>query len=133
MAIGLTEKNRSTNELIRKLETLSKTKETDWKEATRKLIRELHQAKQLSEKSNLLQTNINEISQEFRENLHRAFPKLTNAEIELCGLFRLGLDSKEISAMKNITMHSLRTFRYAIRKKLSLSGKEDLGRFLQDI
>ena len=85
----------------------------------------------MTQKTTVLHTNIEQVNEEFRKNLKAAFPKLTENEIELCALMRVRMDSKEISALKNVAVSSLRTLRYRIRKKLGIDASIDITDFLQ--
>lgn len=133
MAINLAEKERFTAEVVAKLEKIAAPGKRPLRPQLENLCRELDNSRQLSEKSLALQVNIAEVNQEFYRKLKRAFPTLSKSEAELCALFRTGLDGKEISVMKNITMPSLRTIRSRIRKKMNLPADQDLSDFLQDI
>jgi DNA-binding CsgD family transcriptional regulator len=59
------------------------------------------------------------------------FPDLHKNERKLCAYLRLGLSSKEIASLLNISLRSVETFRYRLRKKLGLQPRESITDFVQ--
>jgi DNA-binding CsgD family transcriptional regulator len=57
-------------------------------------------------------------------------PALTPAEIKLCALLTLNLDTKEVAIMLNLAFNSIRIARARLRKKLQLSSEENLTAYL---
>lgn len=53
--------------------------------------------------------------------------------MKLCACLKLNLGTKEIAALMNISARSVENSRYRLRKKLELSGSENLSDFLMDI
>lgn len=76
---------------------------------------------------------LDKLSDAFYSNLTKQFPNLSKNEIRLCSLIRLKMDSRSIATLQNITVSSLNTSRYRLRKKLHLSENEDLDEFIQNI
>lgn len=58
------------------------------------------------------------------------FPNLTTNELKILAYFRVGLNSKEIASIQNVTIEAIRKSRYRIRKKLNLESDESLEIFL---
>ena len=70
---------------------------------------------------------------DFLKKLEDAHPGLSTTDKKLCAYLKMGLSSKEIAPLLNITVRSVEMNRYRVRKKLGL-GREDnlmdyLGRF----
>jgi DNA-binding CsgD family transcriptional regulator len=60
--------------------------------------------------------------------------KLTPKEIEIVGMIKLGLATKEISSLLNVSSQTIDKHRKNIRKKLGLSTKNiNLTSFLQSL
>ena len=78
-------------------------------------------------------SNFEKIYPKFTESIYKIAPNLTNNELKLCAFLRLNLSSKEISSLLNITPESVNKARYRLRKKLSLSSKEDLSTYIINI
>lgn len=68
----------------------------------------------------------NELHPEFVPSLWNRFPLLTDREIKICILVRLGLRTKEISHLTKLTPKSIEIYRYRIRKKMKLERSEQL-------
>jgi len=75
------------------------------------------------------------------EKVHRGFftrlkdkyPGLTQKDQRLCAYIHLGLSTKDIAGLINITPESAEIGRIRLRKKLELSRSNNLFSFLQDI
>ena len=98
--------------------------------ALRKLTNEVGAQIQSQEKASLIQENVGKVNKEFNDNLIKAFPTLTKAEMELCGLFRLNLTNKEIGIIKNILRNRLRWPGTGLGKKFRLKPADDIYKFL---
>lgn len=69
----------------------------------------------------------------FTEKLQEKFPDLTEYDIRLAILVRLGLSSKEIATLMNISPKSVEIARYRLRKKLGLKERESMGDLLKNL
>ncbi len=76
---------------------------------------------------------LDKLSNTFYSKLTRSYPNLSKNEIRLCSLIRLKLESRSIATLQNITLASLNTSRYRLRKKLNLSENTDLDFFIQNL
>ena len=118
--------------LIPKLEELKKLVKSDaltLLTALQNIINKISKQQQI----NLLK-NVNKHFQisypEFLSDIVKQHPNLTPAEIKLCALLRLNLDTKGIASILNLSYHSIRTFRYRLRKKLNLKTDDNLVMYL---
>lgn len=66
----------------------------------------------------------------FIENLRKGYPELTTNDIRLCMLIKTELDTNEIASTLNITIPSVNSARYRIRKKLSIPKEITLENFI---
>lgn len=69
----------------------------------------------------------------FLTKLYELFPNLTLVEKRICAYIKMGLSSKEISSLLNLSVRSIETSRYRLRKKLDLSRDVNLPDFLQQL
>jgi DNA-binding NarL/FixJ family response regulator len=72
----------------------------------------------------------NKIHGSFQTNLVQNFPDLTQSEIKLCSLIKLGLDNKKIAALLFLTSDSIKVSRSRLRKKLKLETNQNLDTYL---
>ena len=78
------------------------------------------------------QTHFDVAYNNFLSRLGKRFPSLTTADKRLCAYLKMGLSSKEIAPLMNLTYRSVEMTRYRLRKKLALPREENLVKFLQD-
>lgn len=79
------------------------------------------------------QLYIEELHQDFFLQLENEYPGLTTNEKRLCALLRLDLSSKEIASVLNISPKSVEMNRYRLRKKMKISGSENLSEIIRGI
>jgi tetratricopeptide (TPR) repeat protein len=68
----------------------------------------------------------------FYHNLEECYPDLTMKEKRLCAFLKLGLSSKEISAITFKEVRSVESARNRLRKKLGISQEDNLTEFLRN-
>jgi tetratricopeptide (TPR) repeat protein len=66
----------------------------------------------------------------YLEYLTRTFPDLTTADLKLCTFLRMNLNTKEIADIMGLSVRSVESRRYRLRKKIGLSMKDDLISYL---
>ncbi|WP_299768292.1 tetratricopeptide repeat protein [uncultured Dokdonia sp.] len=67
---------------------------------------------------------------DFYHNLLKRFPNITPNEKKISAFLRLGLSTKDISAITNQTPHSILIARSRLRKKLGLSKEQSLTKYI---
>ncbi|MGJ8733399.1 MAG: hypothetical protein ACSHW4_09645 [Cellulophaga sp.] len=70
------------------------------------------------------------INQSFYENLRVKFPQLSQTDQKICALVRLNFPSKDMSKLLGISVESVHTSRYRLRKKLGLKREDNLEDFI---
>jgi PAS domain S-box-containing protein len=73
------------------------------------------------------------VHQGFFTRLKGKFPGLTAKDLRLCAYILLGLSTKEIAGLINITSESAEIGRIRLRKKLGLTRSHNLTSFLQSL
>lgn len=74
-----------------------------------------------------------EVNTNFYENLCKKHPNLTSTELKHCALIKLHFDSNEMSKVLNISVQSVHTSRYRIRKKMELDSNSSLETYIGSI
>ncbi|MFD2602070.1 tetratricopeptide repeat protein [Flavobacterium suzhouense] len=69
----------------------------------------------------------------FFEKVKTKFPQLSTTDVRICAYIKIGMSLHEVSNLLNITMQSLHTSRYRIRKKLNLEADQNLDDFVNEI
>lgn len=80
-----------------------------------------------------LQEKLDEINAEFYNRLRNSFPDLTKNEVQLCALIKLGLSSKEIALLNNVSERAIITARYRMRKKINIATDQSLFDFIKNL
>ncbi|SHL14159.1 tetratricopeptide repeat protein [Chryseobacterium polytrichastri] len=78
-------------------------------------------------------TRFKEAYPDFFDSLMEANSNLSQGDVRLCAYLRLDLTSKEIAIFDNITLRSVDTKKYRLKKKLNLSTEEDLAKWIADL
>ncbi|RED95237.1 tetratricopeptide repeat protein [Marinoscillum furvescens] len=69
----------------------------------------------------------------FYNRLREKFPKLTQSDHKLCALIKLNFSSKDMARLLGISIESVHTTRYRLRKKLGLQRSDNLEDFIAGI
>jgi len=134
----LEQKNLALKELIEHMERAKNTIREDiainMDQFVTPLLKKL-EIKGISRKyAKLLRRHLEELTSLFGRNITKKSANLSPREIELCGMIKGGLSSKEISKLLNVSYKTIDKHRRNIRKKLGISKKKlNLTSFLQKI
>jgi len=80
----------------------------------------------------LFEVHFENVHKEFFMKLTQMCPLLNRNELKICAFIRMGMSSKEIASVLQITVHSVENTRSLIRQKLGL-GKENMREYMQSI
>ena len=75
-------------------------------------------------------TYFSEVHNNFDRQLTAAAADVSEQEIRLAAFLRMNLSTKEIASIFNVLPSSVLKSEYRLKKKLGLTRKEDLGRYL---
>ena len=76
--------------------------------------------------------NFNVVYDDFMKKLTERYTNLKMSDRKLCAYLRMGLSSKEMASLLNMSVRSIETARYRLRKKLNLESGENLINFIQN-
>jgi len=82
---------------------------------------------------NIFEIQFNNSNPFFIKNLLNKFPDLRINEVRIVTLMKLGLDTKQISDVMNLSVRTVENHRLHIRKKFSINKKEQIFNFLQNL
>lgn len=132
-AINLTQSQEWAKELASKLNHLKTTKGRERKKLFDAFEQDVQNKITFDVDTKVFYQRLDKLSDAFYSNLHTKFPNLSKTDKRLCSLIRLRIDSHEIATLQNITLSSLNTSRYRLRKKLNLSKDDELDVFIQSL
>lgn len=93
----------------------------------------LHSPSRLTKENwNRLEIYINQSQDYFAAKLRQNYPSLTEDDIHIILLMRMGLDHKEIAIFCNILMSSLRTRRSRLKKKMK-ADCDSISDFIREL
>ena len=103
----------------------------DFKSFLKNLRLKLSQQINTQEKLSGLQNKIKDANKGFEATLIKDYPELTKSEREVCFLLRINLSIKEMAAIRNSSIDSVKSIRYRLRKKFGLSKDVELESFIK--
>lgn len=77
-------------------------------------------------------SNFDVVYENYLARLSKEYPMLTPADLRLCAYLKMGLSSKDIAPLMNISFRSVEMSRYRLRKKLGLDRAVNLTEFLSN-
>jgi tetratricopeptide (TPR) repeat protein len=81
----------------------------------------------------LLKENIETLNYEFLKRLREKHPNLTKTDVEVCSFIKLGLSRKEISELRRTGIDAIKSTRFRLKKKLSLSAEDSLDDYIKNL
>lgn len=73
------------------------------------------------------------VNENFYSKLREKHPDITPTEQKHCALIKLNFDSMEMAKILNISVQSVHTSRYRIRKKIKLAHEESLSNYIASL
>jgi DNA-binding CsgD family transcriptional regulator len=99
------------------------------KEPMNKGIEDIKRSIGVFEKENIwneFELHFNNVQPDFYKNLKNNYPDLSQAELKICALLRLNLNTKEMASITQKSVKSIEVARARIRKKMDLGREEGL-------
>ncbi|PZP52353.1 MAG: hypothetical protein DI598_00865 [Pseudopedobacter saltans] len=127
--------------LIQKGELLSKVKKdlsslldmgnaSQTSSQIKKIIRTVESELNNKEDWEKFASHFDSVHENYLKKLKENYPQLTYSDLKLCALLRLGMSSKEIASVLNISLKGVEVSRYRLRKKLHMEEEQSLFDFL---
>jgi DNA-binding CsgD family transcriptional regulator len=134
LTVHIVQKNDLLSELQGQLKRIKRIKGQD--ESERKiesLIQKI--GKDIDNESNwqLFERQFEQVHQTFINKLVERHIDLTDKEKKLCAYIKMGMASKEIASLMNISTRSVENNRYKLRQKLGLKTGDDLSEYIASI
>jgi DNA-binding CsgD family transcriptional regulator len=125
-AVQMAHKNEILTDIKQDLQHLEEEPERKLRQLVRKLEREL-MSEDYWEEFNLY---FNQVNQDFARAILENHPQLTQNDLRMCSLMRINLSTKEIASLLNISTRGVEKSRYRLKKRLGLSGQDDLAKYI---
>ncbi len=132
-SLQLIQKNKVLSDLKSELKEIMQSSESSLNKKFRSLIGLIDYNFSVEKEWTRFRQVFENVHQEFYSKLDELHPELSPSERKLAALFKLNLNSKEISDVLGISQDSLKTARHRLRKKLNLSGDENLTNYINSL
>ncbi|MEP1032438.1 transcriptional regulator [Ekhidna sp.] len=124
------QKNQLMEELKAQINELKKNSDISTNKELTRINRIVDNTFRSDEEWKTFQITFDQMHDGFFQDLKRAYPDISNAELKLCALLRLNMNLKESAKILGIAADSVKTARYRLRKKLGLKTEDNLIDFL---
>jgi DNA-binding CsgD family transcriptional regulator len=133
IALELAEKNEIIQSVKKEIAELAAKKDTT--AADSKHLRDTLDrfATSASEQWSQFEAEFEELNKALYQKLSQIAPKLTQTELKVCALLRVGLGSKDIAKILFVSHLVVYNYRFRIREKLSLAEGAHLTTYLQGL
>ena len=129
-SLHLNDKQQIMEDLHNELEVVCEQKPDEAKSRLKKLQRFLKDKISVKEGWEEFEHWFRQVHTGFYSTLRENFPELSESELKVCALLRLKMSSKDIARVMNVQPPSVDIYRHRIRKKLDLTGDDNLSSFL---
>src|SRR5690606_23173810 len=97
------------------------------------LMKQINDNLTVQQDQKLFDDSFEEVNKQFFQTLTQKFPELSKEDMKLAAYIRMDLTSKEIAPLLNLSLRGLENKRYRLRKKLGLSGDENLTTYFRSL
>ncbi|RXJ51454.1 tetratricopeptide repeat protein [Gelidibacter gilvus] len=132
-ALNLTQNQQWAEMLAAKIKLLKSGDHKDTATILEQLEQAIQNKVQFDNDSLVFYERLDKLNDAFYSHLTSMFPNLSKNEIRLCSMIRLKMESNHIATLQNITLASLNTSRYRMRKKMQLGDDVHLDEFIQQL
>lgn len=99
---------------------------------TQKLLHLIERNLNSEEDWAIFESHFNEVHDAFLRRMRSAHPTVTVGDLKLAAYLKMDLSSKEIAPLLHISVRGVENKRYRLRKKLGLSGNDNLNWYVRD-
>ncbi|AZQ62718.1 hypothetical protein EI427_10855 [Flammeovirga pectinis] len=123
-------KNQSLQQVTQKLEEVSQGVGSNEQRKIRGIIKDLNKENDDHDYWDKFEHQFNKSHNNFLEKLKDTYPDLSKRELRLCAYLKMDLGNQEIATLMNVSLRTLETSRYRIRKKVGLENRKSLTKMI---
>jgi len=120
-------------DLIKAVQALSVKRRAEDKGALKSILAKLNEMLDSGNEWDEFDRWFQEVHSDFYEKLKTLCSDLTLREMKICAFLKLGLNTKEIASLTNLTVKTIEVYRSQLRKKLKLTPGQNLVKFISEI
>ncbi|WP_439183841.1 ligand-binding sensor domain-containing protein [Carboxylicivirga taeanensis] len=121
----------SVKERLTRIKTLKDTSEIAHKLDL--LIKKINKDLDSESHWEVFELHLEQVHEDFLKRLKAKHPDLSSKEQKLCAYIRMGMSSKEIAVIMNVSYRAIENNRYRLRQNLGLDSGENLSRYINSI
>ncbi|MCX7985837.1 MAG: LuxR C-terminal-related transcriptional regulator [Bacteroidales bacterium] len=128
--LSLIHKNERFIELRDRLNEIMASAPTPLQRQLSQIVKSINQDLDDEKNWENFERHFNPIHDNFLKRFAEAFPDLTHNDLKLCALIRMNMSNKEIASFLNISLRSVESRRYRIRKRMGIDSDINLNDFI---
>ncbi|ALM47890.1 hypothetical protein AMR72_02665 [Flavobacterium psychrophilum] len=127
----LSNKNNVLQEVLSETRQLKKVLNPGAETAYKNIIKTINDNLNKDPEQHKFMYHFNEVHPDFFNKLKDLCPDLTENNLRICAYFKMGMSNKQVAAILNISVETVKNGRYRLKKKLRLGEDENLDDFLR--
>ncbi len=132
LTLQMVQKNDLLQQLEESLKNIKKNGQ-DFQKEMNNLNKMIHTQQSLDEDWSDFKTHFEGVHPGFFDRLRAQIDKLSPQDERHCSYLKMGLSTKEIARLMNISPTSVQMARYRLKKKLRLGKEEDIYQYINDL
>lgn len=132
--MSILHKNESLMNLKKEMMKINSLDENcDIKGQIKRLIRRIEKDIDNEDHRKVFEVHLEQVHEALLNRLAEKHPGLSNRDRKLCAYIRMGMSSKEIAALTNISYRAVENNRYRLRQKLNVSSGDNLSDYIANL
>ncbi|AZQ62721.1 hypothetical protein EI427_10890 [Flammeovirga pectinis] len=123
-------KNQSLQQIKQKLEEASVGLANNDKRKIKRIVKDINKESEDHDYWDKFEHQFNKSHDNFLDRFKIEYPDLSKRELRICAYLRMDLDNQEIATLMNVSVRTLETSRYRIRKKIGLENRKSLTKMI---
>ncbi|NQU35005.1 MAG: hypothetical protein HQ521_17400 [Bacteroidetes bacterium] len=132
-ALHMMQKSKMLQEVKENLEESIKKAKQENKPELRKISRLIDQNLKTEKEWELFKMYFEQVNNNFYSKLKSHNYELSQTDIRMCSLIKLGLNLKETASVLNVAPNTVKNARYRVKQKLGLGSDDSLSEFIEGL
>jgi tetratricopeptide (TPR) repeat protein/DNA-binding CsgD family transcriptional regulator len=132
-ALHMMQKSKMLHEVKEKIDETIKDVDPKYRQNLRQIARLIDKNLRTEQEWELFKMYFEQVNSSFYTNLKKHNPDLSQTDIRMCSLMKLGLNMKETASVLNVAPNTVKNARYRVKLKLGLTGDESLSEFIETL
>ncbi len=132
-ALHMMQKSKMLQEVKENLDESIKKARPEYKSELRSISRLIEQNMKTEKEWELFKMYFEQVNSDFYSNLKNHNSELSQTDIRMCSLLKLGLNLKETASILNVAPNTVKNARYRVKQKLGLGADDSLTTFINNM